>query len=293
MHVIGVSLKHLPHVQDSTPLYDIYCEAIALKARGRPGLVGASIDRKCNRQFVQEHRTLDLCGAICFVCARRKIMYANDEKSCSKCYGVPGRCDAGGCRRGLIRMLPALQGDKFLHMNKEMTEFKLGLETYMTAHEDVASLHTPEARDDLKHWTAMIPFSDGAVCIMCCPEDRECTELHAHEDEEGRVHLCAECFVPVCRDCEKEVVDECNKHSIPKFAVSNDLYFGYVPEFIYKEKVTYMEMLCASLFNPTMLSMQVDIYGFDSQAKLNQRVHDPANRTGDPCTCLISKNTEY
>jgi hypothetical protein len=189
-------------------------------------------------------------------------------------------------------MLPALHGDKFLHMNKEMTEFKLGLKTYMTAHDDVASLHTRDAKDDLKHWTAMIPFPDGDVCIMCCPEDRKCEDEELHEDEEGeggRVHLCAKCFVPVCRDCEKEVVDECHKHSVPKFAVSNDLYFGYVPAFIYTEKVTYMEMLCASLFNPTMLSMQVDIYGFDSQAKLNQRVHDPANRTGGPCSCLISQ----
>ena len=41
------------------------------------------------------------------------------------------------------------------------------------------------------------------------------------------------------------------------------------------------------------LTTPAHIYGFDSQAKLNQRVHDPANRTGDPCTCLISKNTEY
>jgi hypothetical protein len=280
-----VSLKDLPHVQDSTPIYDVYCEAIARKARERPGLVGASIDRKCNRRFVEEHRRPDLCGAICFVCARRKILYANDVKSCTKCNGVPGKCEAAGCRRGLIRMLPALRGDKFLRMNKEMTECKLGRQTYMEAHAAVDSLSTPAAKEDLKHWTAMIPFPDGDVCIMCCPEDRECEESH-DEDEEGCVSLCDKCFVPVCRDCEQEVVDECNKRSVPKFAVSNDLYFGYVPEFIYKEKVTYMEMLCASLFNPTMLSMQVDIYGFDSQAKLNQRVHDPANRTGGSRSCI-------
>ena len=102
-------------------------------------------------------------------------------------------------------------------------------------------------------WRVHVPFKDRTVDILCCPEDIRCQSgTHHSKSTHGCYTLCPECEVPICGECEASITKP--KPSRPQLSLSNDLWFGYIPELIYEKEVTYMELLCASICHPTMMS---------------------------------------
>ena len=81
--------------------------------------------------------------------------------------------------------------------------------------------------------------------------------------------------VPVCAVCWEKI--SANSPQRPHIAISNDLYFGYIPKMIYTEGVTIMELLCASVCHPTMISIMLECYGYDLR---KEKVHMQEHRTG-------------
>lgn len=70
-------------------------------------------------------------------------------------------------------------------------------------------------------------------------------------------------------------------------ALTNDLWTGHTSRFIYENKVTYMELLCASPVHPAVLSFQVNMHAADGGSSYiagskmwRQTVHNHDGTTG-------------
>ena len=72
--------------------------------------------------------------------------------------------------------------------------------------------------------------------IICCPEDKVC----AKRCPPGRI--CSACQAPVCMHCR----DSLRAKQASRLALANDMLVFYTPRLIYKEEVTFMELVCAS-----------------------------------------------
>ena len=140
-------------------------------------------------------------------------------------------------------------------MNAAQTRATLGLTKYLDnygtpvpgennvkgLHRHGVNLRGQAAQEELALWQLTVPFSTGDVTVLCNPEDRRCGACAVHPDGAGA--LCPNCEIPVCAECWGSL----RKQQLPKFALANDLWTGYIPAMIYEQKVTYMELLCASV----------------------------------------------
>ena len=65
--------------------------------------------------------------------------------------------------------------------------------------------------------------------------------------------LCPQCELPICASCSDELSRA--RPKMPLFALANEMWIGYINEYIYEHQVTYIELLCASPVNTAMLSV--------------------------------------
>ena len=54
------------------------------------------------------------------------------------------------------------------------------------------------ATEEFDDWVLRVPFKEGYVRILCCPEDRQCPRPGCTESET----CCPECVMPLCRECK-------------------------------------------------------------------------------------------
>ena len=248
---------------DSEKLYAWYCAAIAVREAQKMPTVGCSIDRRAGEAFASRCTGEQVSAPICFTCARIQVNDKADQSSD-------------------INWRKPFNGQHFARMNSTETEDAIGLETYLHEYGSIpntwqkcetASVGGEQRqlpREAFNDWSVTVPFKTGGVTVLCCPEDRRCDECEA-----GGNKLCTHCEVPICNECWSAITST-NPHR-PALALSNDLWFGYLPEMIYAEEVTYMELLCASICHPTMLSFQVSCHGWDMRL---EKVHGQKNRLG-------------
>ena len=109
------------------------------------------------------------------------------------------------------------------------------------------------AVEEFDDWYMDIPFRDGDVRIVCCPEDRICSETCLA----GR-RLCQSCQVPVCTTCNQYVSKEQPMQN--PIALANDLMVFYTPEEMYTGGgLTVMEMTCASPCITSMIFFSLEV----------------------------------
>lgn len=241
-----------------------YSGAVALLERKKMPTVGCSVDRRSCSAYAERLQDKNLCAPICFMCARVLPYDKCDESS-------------------EIEWHKAFIGTRFGSMDAEVTRSTIGLDTYIHEYGTIPERWSgnPDQRVASKEidtcafdaWRATIPFESGDVDVLCCPEDVRCTE-HLN-DLEPENKLCHNCEVPMCNSCWSAIQNQ--KPHRPPLSLSNDLWFGYIPTIIYEEKVTYMELLCASICHPTMMSFQVNCYGWNLK---KERVHMQNHRIG-------------
>ena len=109
-----------------------------------------------------------------------------------------------------------------------------------------------QRQEELKDWVCAIPFQDGDVDMLCCPEDRTCRR-------EGCVlnqTLCPECWVPICRTCVAGLLAD--NPRLPHSALANDLMIFYAPRELYTQEVTVMEMICSSVCITSMVCFSME-----------------------------------
>lgn len=66
--------------------------------------------------------------------------------------------------------------------------------------------------------------------------------------------MCEKCQVPICRDCCDHLV----KAKLPPLSCANDMFTGYGLQRIYEEKVTVIELVCASPCLTSLVLMSMD-----------------------------------
>jgi hypothetical protein len=240
----------------------LYYAALAAKESAKMPTVGSSIDRRCIDSFLQRHNSENLSALMCFTCAR--VLPRDKQDLTSE-----------------IHWRKPFDGRSFARMDADATESTIGLKTYLAEYGQIPAPPnlvgeqqcSPQDLADYMHefqdWKLTVPFSCGGVDVLCCPEDRKC------ESDHNVGELCKECEIPICNECWS-ALDNAKPHR-PTLALSNDLWFGYLPQVIYDTEATYMELLCASVCHPTMLSFQVNCYGWDTK---KERVHMQKHRVG-------------
>ena len=85
------------------------------------------------------------------------------------------------------------------------------------------------------------------VELLCCPEDKQCTEKRRHP-----IYFCPSCELPVCDECMAGMRPEGDKLAMPPASFANDMMVDYAPRELYEDKVAMLEMVGASFCITTM-----------------------------------------
>ena len=177
-----------------------------------------------------------------------------------------------------------MKNNKFCGMTRQQTLEAIGMPAYVEKYgklKDGPDLTTSSAQKDLSKWRLTVPFAAGSLDVICCPEDRRCSDTA--EWSEGNSYdvpaehaVCEKCELPVCKECWSALW---KTHKQPKLSLANDLWTGYIPDIIYEKNCTYMELLAASVCSPTLMSIQYEFYKQHVDKNL-EHVHMPEHRTG-------------
>ena len=105
-------------------------------------------------------------------------------------------------------------------------------------------------------WRLTVNFEQGPLDIVCCPEDRQCSDLACLE----RDTCCQKCHVPVCDECQASFneSDKSDGAVMPPAALANDMMIFYAPKELYTKNVTVMEMICASVCLTSMICFTLE-----------------------------------
>lgn len=122
-------------------------------------------------------------------------------------------------------------------------------------------------------WTLAIPLPEGALDIVCCPEDHECDEGCAAQRP-----CCPKCQLPVCRACEAAMAGG-GRPAMPPAAMANVLMIFYAPRRLSTQRVTVMEMICANTCITTMISFTFEAK-YRHERALDTEMHMARHRIG-------------
>ena len=197
----------------------IYNEALAEKIREGAPLASYSIDRRALTQFSEALQDRSVSAPMCFLCG---CIYMHRERP--EWDRRPGQAES----ENYIQWKSAFDESKrkFLGMSKQQTEAYYGLETYLKKFNTDAGNFLDLRREgvnEFNDWTCEVPFENGNVKIVCCPEDRECTSECL-----SQTCLCDKCRIPLCRTCKASILRKCPTQS--PVALANDMLAFYAPK---------------------------------------------------------------
>ena len=169
--------------------------------------------------------------------------------------------------------------DTFCGMDAKQTLAILGLDTYMERYGRCDG-GVPDLTQDpaeFADWQIVVPFSDGDVIVLCCPEDRVCQ----NPDCGVSSRICSECRFPICRECETCLYQQPPK--MPAVSLANDMMIFYAPREIYVQEMTVMELICSSVCITSMICLFFEVkFGnlFDTKVHMHRhRVGARGNAT--------------
>ena len=125
------------------------------------------------------------------------------------------------------------------------------------------------------------PAKDAKIIQVtrCAKPRRQFKDLRCSADDGHPAHqLCDHCEVPICTECYEHLLAK----QLPPLSLANDMWTGFAPERIYKEKATVMELICASPCITTLvcMSMEARFRHEASTAPLNEVAHMSRHRFG-------------
>ena len=106
--------------------------------------------------------------------------------------------------------------------------------------------------EEFQDWQLDLPFEQGIIAILCCPEDRKCDVVGCEDGNK----CCRWCQLPVCRECSSFLNRD--PACIPPMALVNDMMVFYAPAELYIHQVTTMELLCASVCLTSMVCFTLE-----------------------------------
>ncbi|CAJ1456522.1 unnamed protein product, partial [Effrenium voratum] len=108
------------------------------------------------------------------------------------------------------------------------------------------------------------------------PRVVEILGLNAFLDKYDKLHSERECETPVCRACFESL----KKKKMPPVSLANDMWVGYSPERIFEEKMTVLELICASPCATTMVCMSMEARHRHASAPFDETAHMARHRYG-------------
>ena len=107
----------------------------------------------------------------------------------------------------------------FFGFDEDVTSQALTVEAYLKKYgkdsKGYMDLHTQQTEFD--DWYLSVEFENKHVNILCCLEDRKCTNPIKH----GLKSLCFDCQIPVCMDCK----DYADRGYLPPRSLANDMIY--------------------------------------------------------------------
>ena len=254
---LGRAAQHLPSPKPTDALTSVYNEAIALQCREAAPIAGSSRDRSALRSFAEATSKDRVESLICFSCA------------CIHPYV------ADTAANGRIRWARLIEGpadnDDVGHAEMANRLHELfSIDKYLDRYEDLAG--DVKLRDvaNFDDWTVTIPgFGD----LLCCPEDHRCQTCPQHPSQHT---LCEHCEVPLCSDCRRHL----SNGDLPPLSLCNDMWTGYSPARLHDEKVTVMEMICASPCITTLICMAMEARHRSEGTTLDEKAQCANHRLG-------------
>ena len=225
--------RHMPEPVPEDAVRSIYNEAVAFVCRSQAPVAGCSRDRSALKSLAEATAEDRVESLICFCCACIHPRIAETDTSGAIRWHQPLAHTGGEEQKAAVaRRLHKL----------------LSLDTYMRTYDRLTGDINISDFTDFQDWRVEVP---GQGFILCCPEDHRCRANPQHASE--RV-LCEHCEVPICKDCRSHL----SKEKLPPLSLCNDMWTGYAPERLYREKVTVMEMICASPCLTMLLCMSME-----------------------------------
>ena len=118
-------------------------------------------------------------------------------------------------------------------------------------------------QNKFQSWLLTVPFDAGDVGILSCPEDRKCEDC-APADK----RLCAKCQVPLRKQCKNKLKRDPPLQ--PEAALTNDMWMGFASPIIAEQKVTVVEMICASACIVSLICFSMEV---ERGSVLQERAH--------------------
>ena len=232
-----------------------YRRVLDWKCQSKAPLACPTIDRRCLKAYSEAQSENPPETRICFLCARR---FPHCGANRSICYERALAC--------------SVQGVTFLGLSMEDTKQRFGRELYEQRY--VRSAEPTRAQmmqNDLAEWTCTIKFSEqNQLPIVCCPEDKDCCKGCSADE------LCDKCCIPICRTCKSQLQQDAR---MPREALANDLLVYYAPRELYEDRVTMMELICASPCFTSMICFSIE-QKYRGKRALDEELHMQRHRQG-------------
>jgi hypothetical protein len=249
----------LTHKRFEPKFMALYTKALREAQRGRIPDVGPTVNRRCVEEFYAQFCDEKIESLICFSCSQ---VFVRDEADTA-------------CSIQYRHAVP----DRFLGLSAELADKALkalSRSVYDARYTKTGFVDDEDKAAALRGWTVAVPTSGGAVDIICCPEDRKCA-VHDHGATDA---LCESCEIPLCSDCCKSL----ESGKMPKFALANDNWHDFMLKYIFEERVTYAELVAASVVHPTIRSVQINVQETWKQVNgaglMRECVHDHRGTLG-------------
>ena len=173
-----------------------YEDAIAVVVRRGAPLAAYSIDRRCLYNYAEFIQSGGPESLVCFLCARR-FPYMPGWHQNGISWVAPFAAEKHGA--GARRAAGGTCEERFCGLTRRKAEEFFGMGTYLRRYGRCEGCKTdltqPEPLQALEDWKLRVEFTEQPLDIVCCPEDRECSDEQCASGSTPR--CCRKCRLPL------------------------------------------------------------------------------------------------
>ena len=266
---VASTLQQTSNESEKVCFSSAYQEAIAIAIRRGAPLASYSIDRRSLFNASQGLRSDTVEALICFWCSRR-FPYRRTASANEISWHNPAmttRCSDDS---------QAVEYD-FLGIPRVHVADIFGMDSYLDKYGqcDPEGPDLRQCPEEFRDFHLKIPFTNGTVKVLCCPEDRDCRDESCRKGDS----CCPQCKIPVCMECDRSKINREGRFQMPPAALANDLMIFYAPRELYTQNVTILEMICASPCLTSMICFSLE-KKYRGQRAFDDKVHMNRHRVG-------------
>ena len=257
--------------------WELYKAGISILERRAIPVVGPLIDRRLFQRLAyvyNNHRTRSL---ICMICAQIKLDTGGSHSAIKFISGtwfftLPPQALRKNCSMRTFQERYARAGSPLAvygNLSNHDVENVSFQEWMLTIHPDWTSLWPRYGEGSAVELSPeQISEGEDLTCepLLCCPEDHECTRSECKD----RGMLCPRCRIPVCQDCQLHL----RENQMNPQAIMNDNFIGYLTDFIYQLRVTWMEKTVISPYWTGLTLFSIGARGHEGKARKRHKLDE-------------------